>query len=286
MQSEMVQKDAERPDGNKYNNEVHYVVVIYYANYIARIAKVASALNETQSVRTLRLIINNAEIDDRAVKQHFDYLTAPVYVLRHDNAGLEFGAYQLGLDDLRHAGADDLPCLFANDTVGSHYPINKFFIRKFGRAAQADLGPNIVIGNIDSVPRRLELCGEHTSRWVRSNLFLMDKQALQNLHNQIYVPALNACINESPNEDDFFSDHVAPSLRSHISHWLFSGSPDAWYKSEPLSPDNYRRMAAKARCILQELFLSMRLERAQAALVQPQLSRAEKTMVILGLAAV
>jgi hypothetical protein len=265
---------------------VHYVVVIYYAAYLARIVKVAAALIDTQSVGTLRVVINNPAIDELVVKQHFASLPVPAHVLRHDNTGLEFGAYQLGLDDLRRTHADDLPCLFANDTVGTHYPITTFYLRKFSSAAQEHLGSNAIVGLVDSAPRRLELCGLHTSRWVRSNLFVMDRHALESIHNQMYVARLDACINDSPKEEDFFADSIGPSLRSHLSRWLFSGSPDAWYKSEPLSLDNHRRMAAKARSILQELFLSMRLEGAATALIQPQLSKVEKVLVNLGCATV
>ncbi|CAN7733259.1 hypothetical protein LJR267_009224 [Paraburkholderia hospita] len=282
----MNNKGAARSNANGTAKPVHIVVVIYYAAYLARIAKVVAALIDTQSVSTLRVVINNPEIDGRVIKQHFAGLAVRERVLRHDNSGFEFGAYQLGLDDLRRAHDDDFPCLFANDTVGSHQRINSFYLRKFSRAAQAYLGSNAIVGLIDSAPRRLELCGLHASRWVRSNLFVMDQLALESVRNRIYVARLNACINDSPKEGDFFAEGVGPSLRSHLSHWLFSGSSDAWYKSEPLSLDNHRRMAAKARSILQELFLSMRLENAATALIQPQLSKVEKVLVNLGCATI
>ncbi|SIT42909.1 hypothetical protein BN2475_380157 [Paraburkholderia ribeironis] len=286
MRSEISRNEVDWSSGNGTAMPVHYVIVIYYAEYLAKIAKVAGALMNTQRVRTLRVVVNNPAIDDRVVKQHFADLAVPAYVLRHNNTGLEFGAYQFGLDDLRRTDADDLPCLFANDTVGTHYPINRIYLREFSRAAQAHLGSNAIVGLIDSAPRRLELYGQQASRWVRSNLFVMDKHALESINNQIYVAPLDSFINESPREDDFFSASIGPSLRSHISHWLFSGSSDTWYKSEPLSLDNHLRMARKARSILQELFLSMRLEGAETALVQPQLSKVERVLVNLGCAAV
>ncbi|WP_367839348.1 hypothetical protein [Paraburkholderia sp. DGU8] len=286
MGSDMGGKESARSRGDSTPRPVHCVLVIYFAAYLARIVKVMGALMEAQSVATLRVVINNPQIDESVVKQHFASLSAPVRILRHDNTGLEFGAYQRGLDDLRRTDADDLPCLFANDTVGSHYPITTFYLRKFSSAAQEHLGSNAIVGLVDWSARRLQLCGLHTSRWVRSNLFVMDRQALQSIDNALYVARLDACIHDSPSEDEFFADAIGPSLRAHLRRWLFSGSPDAWYQSAPLSPDNHRRMAAKARSILQELFLSMRLDSAATAFIQPQLSKVEKALVNLGCATV
>ena len=198
MESQLVRKEVEHLDESGSDKPVHYVVVIYYAEYLEKFAKIAAVLMNTQRVRTLRLVINNPAIDDRAVSQYFSDLGVPAYVLRHNNTGLEFGAYQCGLDHLRHADADDLPCLFANDTVGIHYPIDRFYLRKFTHAVQSHFGSNVIVGRIDSVPRRLELRGHNTSRWIRSNLFVMDKQALESLNNEIYVANVNSWINESP----------------------------------------------------------------------------------------
>lgn len=287
MVSDTNGKEAAWSGENGTAKPVHFVLVIYYPASLARISKVAAALIHTQRVSTLRVVINNPRIDERGVRQHFADLSVPARVLRHDNAGLEFGAYQLGLDDLRRAHADGFSCLIANDTAGIHQRINSFFLREFSHAAHAHLGSNAVIGVIDSAPRRLELCGLHGSRWVRSNLFVMDQHALESVRNQIYVARLDACINDSPKEEDFFAEGIGPSLRLHLSHWLFSGAPDAWYKSEPLSLDNHRKMAAKARSILQELFLGMRLENAATAFIQPpRLSKVERALVNLGWATV
>lgn len=263
----------------------HYLVVLYYPHYLPRIAKVTKAMVNAQPACSLHLVANNPKLDDRSLKQHFADLGVAPHVMHHDNVGTEFGAYQSGLDDLYEEAGDDLPCLFANDTVGTHYPINRFYLREFGRLVQSSSGSNSIVGHIDSSARRFQLCDQYTSRWIRTNLFVIDREALERLHYEIYVPRLDACINESPIEDEFFSDSIGPSLRAHISHWLFSGSPDAWYKSEPLSPDNYRQMAAKARSILQELFLTMRLEAADTAIVQPLLTKVEKALVNLGCAA-
>jgi hypothetical protein len=58
-----------------------------------------------QSVATLRVVINNPEIDESVVKQHFATLPVPVRILRRDNTGPEFGAYQFGPGDLVIAAA-------------------------------------------------------------------------------------------------------------------------------------------------------------------------------------
>lgn len=272
---------------NSLPEAIYMVVVVYYAEYLTKLVKVMTALAAQQRVSALRVVINNPSISDDMVRSRFSGLPMAFEVLRHDNKGFEFGAYQRGLDDLKRCGKENFACLFANDTVGNHQRIDNFYLRNFGEALSKHLGTNAIVGLVNSAPRRLELCDLHASRWIRSNFFVADQRALANLRDMIYVPEVDACINDSPRESEFFSQHVGPSLCSHISNWLFSGSAGAWYKSEPLSVSNHLAMAAKARCILQELFLSMRLEVAATALIQPApLKKVEKVLVRLGCASI
>jgi hypothetical protein len=112
----------------------------------------------------------------------------------------------------------------------------------------------------------------------------MDDAALASVDHAIYAPELNAYINDSPDEDIFFGPGIARSLRRHISGWLLSTDPPAWYEAEPLSVKNHAKMANKARCILQELFFSMRLANSSTGFVQPSpLTIVEKIAVKAGL---
>jgi hypothetical protein len=156
-------------------------------------------------------------------------------------------------------------------------------MRNFEQAICGNMGKRFIAGRIDSAPGRIEVGCLHATRWIRSNLFVIDDAALTSINHAIYAPELNSSIKDSPHEDTFFGATVAASLRSHLSDWLFSAGPVTWYKAEPLSSANHLRMASKARCIVQELYLSMRLEDAGTRFVQPPpLSIVEKIAVRAG----
>ena len=260
--------------------DMHMIVVVYYPAYLRKIARIIEVLGGWQEMKSLRVVVNNPAISEKHVESVFINAAPTVKIIRHDNEGLEFGAYQRGLNDLRASIPEPFTCLFANDTVGTHQPIDRFFLRNLHGAVRTYMGTKFISGRIDSAVRQVEVNHLLGTRWVRSNLFVMDNAALKSINHMIYVPELNAYINDSPDQDTFFGPAVAHSLRRHISGWLFSANPDAWYKAEPLSIKNSASMANKARCILQELFFSMRLANFDTGFVQPKpLTVAEKIAV-------
>jgi hypothetical protein len=96
-------------------------------------------------------------------------------------------------------------------------------------------------------------------------VFALNLAALRELEHKLYVPRLNADVPGGPTLDTFFSARLDRDLKAHIASWLFATTGrDRWYKSEPLNPENAERMAEKARAILQEKYLSARLEYAPA----------------------
>ncbi|MDB5788163.1 MAG: hypothetical protein JWQ50_8078 [Caballeronia mineralivorans] len=271
-------------DRSVKEEDMHMIVVVYYPAYLKKIAQITRVFAAWQEMRSLRVVVNNPAISESHAESVFSNVASHVKIIRHDNEGLEFGAYQRGLNDLRMSVPGSLACLFANDTLGTHQPVDKFFLRNLHRAARTHMGTKFIAGRIDSAVRQVEVNHLLGTRWVRSNLFVMDDAALASIDHVIYAPELNAYINDSPDEDFFFGPGVARSLRRHISGWLLSTDPPTWYKAEPLSVKNHAKMANKARSILQELFFSMRLANSSTGFVQPSpLTIMEKIAVKAGL---
>jgi hypothetical protein len=109
---------------------------------------------------------------------------------------------------------------------------------------------------------------------VRSNLIGFDHAAISALDYKIYQPHLNDYLNDSV--DTFFTDHIKASTREKISQWLFAKEGHAWYGAAPLTEDNCAKMATKARSIIQEFYLAMRLEQNKTIFVQPKLGLLER----------
>jgi hypothetical protein len=262
---------------------IHIVLVIYYEAYLPKIARVVSQFEKWGDVSSLRIVVNNAKVDDATVGNSFSGVKVPVSIIRHDNVGFEFGAYQRGIDAVIAAQGEDVNVLVLNDTVGTHQPINRLFIRNL-RDSIKSKEVRRAVGVTDGVTRRLYVNGLHSVRWIRSNLLFMDAAALKSINYRIYAPDIDPLIVANAREDLFFSADVALSLRQHIGDWLFGRGPMTWYKAEPLSEHNCEKMAFKARCILQELYLSMRLETGDTHFIPPQpLKFWEKALVRTGL---
>ena len=95
-------------------------------------------------------------------------------VIRHDNSGMEFGAYQAGLDRLL-ADHDPEWVLFANDTFATHHSFGTVYRRKL--AAETGRGHAVpaIIGQVVYLPRSFTVEGLRTYRWISTNLFALNR---------------------------------------------------------------------------------------------------------------
>ena len=182
-------------------------------------------------------------------------------VIRHDNSGLEFGAYQAGLERLL-ATCDPDWVLVVNDTFATHDNFaTPYRERLRGELSYTREHPAIV-GQVESIARSYLLAGLRSHRWVRSSVYALNRAAIGALGGRIYVPEFDASVVETDDRSRFFTPVVDAVLADHLHEWLFKsrGAGNHWYGAEPLQASNMARMARKARSILQEKYLSARLE--------------------------
>lgn len=72
-------------------------------------------------------------------------------------------------------------------------------------------------------------------------------------------------IRAAPERDSFFASEIDPVLRRHLEHCLLVPKGKAgWYAAGPLTPSNAAKFANKARCVIQEKYISARLDEAAA----------------------
>lgn len=255
------------------------VSVHYYEGYLERSLANLRRLNASLQPAACVLVANNPAIVPRLQREVIEPGPVTDAVL-HDNTGLEFGAYQAGLARLRTTGDFDWVVIL-NDTFDIHEcfatPLRDNFLRNVLSPVRSTLG--IVVGEVDETPRSWLLGGLRTHRWVRSNVLALNAVALDALGDRLHSPELDALIREAAQPDAFFAETLDPVLRERIESWLFPHEADGrwgWYQGQHLNADNAARFARKARCILQEKYLSARLDAASTIFVNiKQLSIAD-----------
>ena len=185
---------------------------------------------------------------------------ASVEAIRHDNSGMEFGAYQAGADRLLR-DLDPEWVLFANDTFATHHPFGKVHRNKLVLELSRTLDFPAVIGQVVSLPRSYQIDGLRTHRWMTTNLFALNRAALHALDGKLRWPELDALVIETCEVSKFFAPSLDLLLREHLEAWLFRAHQGwHWYASAPLEKPNVLKMAHKARSILQEKYLAALLE--------------------------
>ena len=264
----------------KVEKPLWLIALVYHPSYLAHLVSIVRRISAMRPLHLVSIVINGTDISPHDAENHFDGLARKRIIHQHDNSGLEFGAYQAGLDLLRSSDDGDFDLIILNDTIGIHYPLNNETLSAFVRTLTIEPWPCRAVGMIDTVPRALSIDGFWTSRWVRSNLMGFDAEAISRIGYRIYVPAIDEYVTATADVQSFFSSSVGRSLQDHISSWLFATSGHRWYGGAPLVPENAAKLAAKARSILQEKYLSMRLEQVFAAFLHPALSPEEQRSIL------
>jgi hypothetical protein len=255
---------------------VHVVAVAYYPAYFARVLSALRGLERAfeRAGRETRvqLVLNNRELcpsaqpNGRSGRKHTTG-ALPYPHIEHDNVGHEFGAYQRGLRAIEPLLAARDVVLFLNDTFCTHHVFSPILERNFVSVAAAaeHVAHPLVAGPVDTCARSFVLRGMRLHRWVSTWAFALNVRALEGLGFELYTPELASDIAGGDEPSRFFAPRVEDTLRDHLSVWLFDrGANVAWYGAEPLNPDNAARMAEKARSILQEKYLSARLDALSA----------------------
>ncbi len=232
------------------------VSVHYYPDYLRR---------NLREIRRLKGLI--------AIDRHIGVLNASqdlvpgdtdrhgVEWVQHDNEGQEFGAYQRGLDALLEGERPDW-VIFMNDTIGTHARVPS---GAFKRLCQELSKPRstypVGVGFVDVSERSMQIGGCRGSRWIRSHIMVLNDAALRVLEGRIRSCEVDPLISGGDSEASFFAAKCDPSLKLRLRSWLFqSDGVFKWYRAAPLTANNCSSMAGKARAILQELYLSFRLE--------------------------
>ena len=188
--------------------------------------------------------------------------------VQHDNVGQEFGAYQRGLDALLEGERPDW-VIFMNDTLGTHTRIPSGVLTRLHQELDKPRSTlPVAVGLLDGCERSMQIGGHRGHRWIRTHTVALNDVALRALEDRIRVGEIDSLISGGDTEESFFAAECEPALKLHLLSWLFQ--PDGWskwYRAACLTSDNCGPMARKARSIMQEFYLSFRLESACAIFI-------------------
>lgn len=238
---------------------VGFVCAHYYPEFVLPTLKVLDTLRSGTRAAN-GILVANSDNAGTALRQAVIAEAGSWELIAHDNSGLEFGAYQAGVDRLL-ATCDPDWILIANDTCNTHSLFSTSCQRHMQRELALRHDFPAAIGTVSSIRRSFALDGMRMHRWIKTNIFAINRLAWQACGRRLYRPELDALVCVTGTMSQFFSPAIDPVMRAHLETWLFRAQPGLhWYAAEPLSDRNAEKMARKARSILQEKYLSALLE--------------------------
>jgi len=240
------------------------VSVHYYSEYLRQSTSAVSRLAARTGAETVVAVANREGLLPSLEALVSRIPAGAIKCLQHDNTGLEFGAYQAGLDCLRDSDPEWV--VFANDTFAVHNCFYSVYQNRLMSALSMPADDKLyVAGEVVSMARSYNIGGVRSNRWLTTSIFAINRPALRALNRRVYHPEMNDLIRPSSDYRQFFSEALDDALVAHLTGWLF-GVPGqgAWYGAAPLTAESAPRLARKARSILQEKHLSALLDEAGA----------------------
>jgi hypothetical protein len=240
------------------------VSVYYYSEYLRQSVSAVSRLAARTGADAVIAVANRGELLPRLEALSSGIPARSIKCLAHDNTGLEFGAYQAGLDSIRDADPEWV--VFVNDTFSVHNCFYSVYRKRLLSALSVPADHSLLVaGEVVSMPRSYTTGDVRSNRWLTTSIFAVNRAALRALNYRVYHPEMDELIRASSDRRQFFSEALDDALVAHLTGWLF-GVPGqgAWYGAGPLTDENASRLAGKARSILQEKHLSALLDDAGA----------------------
>jgi hypothetical protein len=238
------------------------VSIHWYGEYLRDSTAAVARLAARTGAETVVAVANRDDLLPSLEALASRFPARSIKSLQHDNTGLEFGAYQVGLDCIRDADPEWV--VFANDTFAVHNCFYSVYQNHLVSALATPADDALcAAGEVVSLGKSYNIGGVRSNRWLTTSIFAINRAALRALNHRVYHPEINELIRASPDPDVFFSEGLDSTLAAHLGGWLF-GVPGqgAWYGAGPLTQESAPRLARKARSILQEKYLAALLDDA------------------------
>jgi hypothetical protein len=236
----------------------------YYGPYLPRAVAAIAELADRTDAFSVVAVANDPALLPMLRESATRFGARTFHPVVHDNQGMEFGAYQAGLDHLLKAANPDW-VVFANDTFTIHTCFFRVYRDRLLAALSNRQNGNSLqaAGEVVSMARSYAIKGARSHRWLTTNLFALNRPALRALGDRVYFPEIEVLIRDSANSAEFFAPELDPAMAEHLRAWLLAQpGPNSWYGAAPLDQTTVRRLSGKARSVLQEKYIAALLEEA------------------------
>ena len=257
------------------------VSVHYYPEYVAQSLRHLRQMCERLQPERCVLVANNPTVLP-ALQEAAARSRHAASVLLHDNSGLEFGAYQAGVDHLLADGEPDWTVIL-NDT----FAIHQCFLTADAATLRACRDDDRRSRHADR--RR---AGRKPAAIVRaardSHASLDHDQRLRRQSGSAARVEASTALRRArrprrqgrrPPKPSFRRGSIRYCASTSAAGSSFRPAQLSWYRAAPLDEQNAPALARKARSILQEKYLSARLEAASTIFADiKQMSSSEKLL--------
>jgi hypothetical protein len=178
-----------------------------------------------------------------------------------DNGSREFSGFDRAID---FVGDDIWSYDYVHCATSAFQTLYVAYLERFEPAVlQAAAGRAVCVGHIDCYNEPIEVRGYHAQHWIRSCFLFLPPAEVKALGTFVSVPAEAPLFSGDP-ERPFRADApLSPRYRDYITQWLTGaglGQGVAWHSRFALAKDTLPAFEAKARAILNEQLLSIRLQ--------------------------
>jgi len=205
-------------------------------------------------------------IIDNALENGLQAATGNHSVISGDNTCLDFSGWEKGLAFLKdhYSLNDDDILIFCNDSFYrsySHRIIDGF---KPGDVTSESL-QDTVAGFVDGYSAPVSILGYKFDRWIRSNFFIMTFNTFKKLDGIVFPLPPEEIFGGHAKQ--FFSEtlEISDDYKANLSKWLFGEERGCdeymgeWHSATNITPDNFEYFKKKARAILSEQYLSVKI---------------------------
>lgn len=205
-------------------------------------------------------------IIDNALENDVQATTGDQSITSGDNSCLDFSGWEKGVSFLENHfemnGNDVL--IFCNDSFYRSYSykvINGFQPEEVTPDSLQDR----VAGFADSYRMPVSVLGYKFDKWIRSNFFIMTYKNYKKLDGLVFPLPPEEIFDT--NIKHFFSDtfNISDNYKGYLRKWLFGKDQGydeytgKWHNAVDVTPETFEYLKKKARAILSEQFLSVKI---------------------------
>lgn len=202
-------------------------------------------------------------VDNARARVEHERLSDELVVVGGDNSHREFSAWDLGLAELERRRENPDLVHFATSAFDALYAD---YLDLFSEAMlRFAVARRAVVGHVDYYDEPVQILGRTSQSWLRTSFFFAPTVVARALRSVVSFEAADHVFSGDA-EDPFRSDApLCETYRRYIRSWLTgagTGQGVVWHSRFDLTEETRPLFEAKARAILNEHLLSVRLREA------------------------